>query len=326
MAVGGVKGGTWVAAYRILTDGDVDALLSMEDAIRKMEDALREKAGGTLTAPPRFRVQAGAGALVFTAGAATGQENVVGFRVYDTFPGDEPDRQQLVAVFNAQTGALVGIVIGDAIGIMRTGALGGVAVKHMASPDARALAILGTGAQARAQLMAAVAVRDFRIIKVYSRDPDRRRHFAEWMSRRLRRDICAVDSARACVEGADVILCATNSPVPVFDAAWVKDGAHINTLGPKYEDAHEIPLELIERSRVMATDSLEQLMAYPEPHIAMRSSQAGRIVEVSDIVAGQFAGRHSANDVTLFFSVGLAGTEVVLGAEVLRKAGASSGM
>lgn len=314
-----------MVTYRVLTDHDVQELLSMDEAIRKIEDALFEKEEGTLVAPPRFRVEVDRGSLVFTAGAATGSEKLIGFRVYDTFPGNDSDHNQIVAVFSSETGALRGIVIGQAIGMVRTGAIGRVAVKHMARPDAESLAVLGTGHQARAQLMAALAVRDFKTIKVYSRDPDRRQRFVKEMNLSIGKDIRAVDSAQECVDGADVILCATNSPVPVFYSEWVKDGAHINTIGPKSENAHEIPIELIERSSVFVTDSLEQLRAYPKPHIAVRESRAGRIAELSDIVTGKQPGRRSLNDITLFFSVGLAGIEVVVAGEVLRKAEGKAG-
>jgi ornithine cyclodeaminase/alanine dehydrogenase-like protein (mu-crystallin family) len=71
---------------------------------------------------------------------------------------------------------------------------------------------------------------------------------------------------------------------------------------------------------VLATDSLEQLQAYPKPHIALHASQVNLIAELSDIVTGKAAGRRSAQDITVFFSVGLAGTEVIVAGEALRRA------
>ncbi|MCL6627021.1 MAG: ornithine cyclodeaminase family protein [Alicyclobacillus shizuokensis] len=308
-------------AYRTLTDWDVDDGLSMREAVQIIERAFVERAKGTFVSPPRFRVDGGKGALVFTAGGAIGSEKLIGFRVYDTFPGEHPDRTQLVAVFSAETGALQGIVLGERVGIMRTGAIGGVAVKHMARPDAATLAILGTGKQARAQLEAAVAVRDFQTVKVYSPKAEHRRRFIETMEPKIAADLFAVESARACVDGADVVICATNSSSPVLEAEWVKEGAHINTVGPKYVGAHEIPIELIQRNGVLATDSLEQLQAYPKPHVATQVSQTPDIIDLADIVAGKTAGRKSVRDITVFFSVGLAGTEVVLAGEVLGRTG-----
>ena len=159
-----------VNSYLVLTDADVTEHLTMPVAVEKMEDAFRELAAGTLVAPPRFRVEAPKGALVFTAGAATGAEQAIGFRVYDTFPSSaSTDQTQLVAVFDSETGWFKGVVIGGAIGAMRTGAIGGVAVKHMARPDARVLAVVGAGLQARTQLRAAMAVRTFEQVFITSR-------------------------------------------------------------------------------------------------------------------------------------------------------------
>jgi ornithine cyclodeaminase/alanine dehydrogenase-like protein (mu-crystallin family) len=309
-----------MAAYQVLTDDDILQLLTMSDVVRKIEDALLEKANGTLNAPPRFRIDANGGGLVFTAGAATGTEKVIGFRVYDTFPGDGPDRQQMVAVFDAENGALKGIVVGNLIGMLRTGAIGGVAVKYMARPDAECLAILGTGHQARTQLEAAVTVRDFRQVKVYSRSEENRKRFAEEMSRKLEREIQPVDSARACVDGADVVICATNCTVPVFEMEWIQEGAHVSTVGPKSVGSHEVPLGIAAASSVIATDSLEQLHSYPKPHFLAELPQSRSIVELADIVSGKVPGRRSTRDITLFCSVGLAGTEVVVAAEALRRA------
>lgn len=314
-----------MALCPILTDEDVRRLLSMQDVMRKIEDALGERSNGTLHAPPRFRVDTDHGALVFTAGAATGREKVVGFRVYGTFAREHDGQQQIVAVFDAVNGVLRGIVVGDAIGVMRTGAIGGVAIDRMSRPNARHLGVLGSGIQARAQVEAAVSVRDIDHITVYSPNPARRHQFVEDVRNRWNVNVRAVDHARACVADADIIVCATNSLTPVFAAEWIRPGTHINTLGPKGVGAHEVPLDITARSAVIATDSRDQLNAYPQPHFALGGEGADqRIVELSDLVAGNVPGRLSADDVTLFLSVGLAGTEVVIAAEALRRAAGSA--
>jgi alanine dehydrogenase len=88
-------------------------------------------------------VQVAKGVLVFTAGAATQREQVIGFRVYDTFLRGSTETAQLVAVFDGESDAFKVVVIGDLIGVVRTGAIGGVAIKHMARPDAESLGIVG---------------------------------------------------------------------------------------------------------------------------------------------------------------------------------------
>lgn len=118
--------------YHILKDEDIIRSLPMAVAVETIEKALLAKNKGRLIAPPRFLVTAGKGALVFTAGADPDETHSIGFRVYDTFPDDMPDRTQLVAVFDSRTGAFRGMVIGEMIGAIRTAAINAIAIKHMA--------------------------------------------------------------------------------------------------------------------------------------------------------------------------------------------------
>ena len=115
--------------YRILTDEDISKTLTMKHAINAIELSLRAKNEGKLIAPPRFLVGLKKGSLVFTIGADTKNSNVIGFRVYDTFESDSPDRIQLVAIFDSRSGAFRGIVIGVLIGAMRTAAINAIAIK-----------------------------------------------------------------------------------------------------------------------------------------------------------------------------------------------------
>ena len=301
--------------YLVLTDTDVAEHLTMPVAVEKMEDAFRELAAGTLVAPPRFRVEAPKGALVFTAGAATGSEKAIGFRVYDTFPSAaSTDQTQLVAVFDADTGRFKGVVIGGAIGAMRTGAIGGVAVKYMAKPGAKILAVIGAGFQARTQLHAAMAVRPFERVFVSSRTRSSAAAFRDEVIAEFAIP-CEVTDAQTAVRDADVVLCATTSRTPVLETAWLKAGTHINQVGPKGLGHSELPADIVDVATVIATDSLEQTRAYPEPHFVTDES---RFVGLESIVLGEEQGRRSDDDVTLFCSVGLAGTEVVLANHLLK--------
>ena len=92
--------------------------------------------------------------MIFTAGAVTNYDKAVGFRVYDRFQGNHASHGQVVVVFDSDTGDFKGVIVGSHLGAMRTGAIGAVAIKHMARPDARRAAILGSG-QARTHLAAA---------------------------------------------------------------------------------------------------------------------------------------------------------------------------
>ncbi len=307
-------------AYTLLTDDELDVRLPMAAAIRGVERALREHAGGTLIAPPRFSVPGGRGSLVFTVGGTAGAQKVLGFRVYDTFGGDSPGRRQIVAVYDGTDGALRGIVVGNRLGPLRTGAIGGVAIDRLARKDARGLAILGTGTQARTQLEAAMCVRPFDAIRVFSPNPGHRETFAREMAKRIGERVEFVLSARDAVDGADVVVCATTSTSPVFRADWLARGAHVTTLGGAFRGASEIDPAIVERSTVIVTDSRAQLEGYTEPSLVVGTPHAARLVELGGLVAGREVGRGSEDDLTLFVSVGLAGTEVVLADEAFRAA------
>ena len=307
-------------AYRVLTDDDVARVLKMDDAIVKIEDAMREKAEGGLVAPPRFEVSAGKRTMVFTVGAATKREKVAGFRVYDR--QESTASEQIVVVFDSDSGALKGIVIGDLIGAMRTGAIGGVAVKHMSRADSKVLGVIGSGLQARTQVEAAAIVRQFETVRVFSRNAEHREAFAGEMSERLNLKIEPVTSAEEAVREVDVLICATTSRRPVFKAQWLKPGVHITTLGPKFKIVHEIEVDVAAKSRVIATDSVAYrvpFLFFHLPFFLKDTPHEKRMVELSDIVVGKKPGRTSPQDITLFCSVGLAGTEVVVANEAIKR-------
>jgi ornithine cyclodeaminase len=130
----------------------------------------------------------------------------------------------------------------------------------------------------------------------------------------------AANSAQEVVEFADVLICATTSTTPVLEENWVKPGTHVNTIGPKFRGKSEVPYELAQKSQVIVTDSFQQVDGYSEPFFLSDTPERKRMIELSDVVAGKQKGRQSSKDITLFCSVGLAGTEVVVANEALNAA------
>lgn len=313
-----------VDSFVILTDAEVNALARMPDLVAVIVRCLEAKAQGRLVAPPRHSVAFDSGQLVFTIGGidAGGDERagIAGFRVYETFRGSGAARAQLVAVWDSVSGDLRGLVIGEALGILRTGAIGGVAIDRMARPDVRICAVIGSGQQAESQVMAAVAVRPgLEEIRIYSRNAGNREGFAARMSARLGRAIRPVATARDAVAGADLVLCATDSGAPVLETHWLARGAHVSTLGPKLADRHELPRDIGDLADVAATDSPAQLQGYSAPYFLEGTRAVTQMLDLADIVAGRAVGRRNPADITLFCSVGLAGTEVAVADALLRR-------
>lgn len=306
--------------YQILTDEEFDENVSMDVAIRAIEQAIESHGTGGLDAPSRFSVDAENGSLIFTVGMETDAFNVMGFRVYETIP-DSPDDHQLVATYDSDTGVFEGVIIGHRVGAIRTGAIGGVAIDQLARSDVNTVGLLGSGRQARTQLEAAASVRDIEKVNVYSPTTSHREQFAMERSRELGLDVNAVSSSETAVRGADVLITATSSRESVFDPEWLDPGVHINTVGPKFKTAHELDSDVAAKSDVVVTDSLTQVDNYEPEFFLSDTPYRSQMIELSAIVDGSAPGRDSNDDTTLFCSVGLAGTEVVLAHEAFRRAG-----
>ena len=260
------------------------------------------------------------GDLTFTIGGVAGDDALAGFRVYDTFDTDGAPHTQIVAIWDARDGSLQGLILGERLGDLRTGAIGGLAIRHMARPDSETLGMIGSGAQARTQIAAAATVRRLRNVRVYSRNAGKSTRLCRGDEpQRLDLDITPVASAREAVVGADIVICATSSDVPVIEAAWLAPGTHVNTLGPKTRDRHELSVGVAERAAVIATNSPAQTRAYGAPFFLEGSPALARMVDLADVVAGKAVARPSADAITLFCSIGLAGTEVLVGDAILEE-------
>jgi alanine dehydrogenase len=297
----------------VLDDADVRRLLDPATAIAAVRQSLIAHHTGGLTAPPRLRAALGDGDLIFTVGRLAGVS--YGFRVYGTRPADDGD--QLTVVFDDAAGRADGVITGDFLGAARTGAIGAVAVDLLAAPGAGTLGLIGTGGQAWTQLWAVRTVRSLREVRVYSRAAARRAEFARRARAELGLPAVSVADPESAVTGADIVVLATSSRRPVIEAGWVTAGAHVTTLGPKQAGAHECPVELGERADVIVTDSPAQLDAYPEPFFLSGPARR-RVGALGAAVAGSGPRRESDDQITLFCSVGLAGTEVAVAAALLR--------
>ncbi|WP_422750089.1 ornithine cyclodeaminase family protein [Micromonospora sp. WMMD1219] len=292
----------------LFSDDDVAAAVDAPLTVAAMRDALLAAYAGRLIAPPRASAPLDGGRMVLTAGHLTGQW--YGFRSYDTF--GHPESGQLVVLHDATTGAVRAIAVGEELGSRRTGGLGGVAVDALARADAATVGVVGSGRQAWTQVWAAAAVRPLREVTVYSRSAARRETFAARVRAELDVPARAVGSATAAVRDRDVVVLATTSTAPVLDAADLAPGTHVNTVGFKQTDRHEFGTDLLDAADLLVTDSPGQAAAYVPPMLAAVEPYAGRLRDLGAVLAGALPGRTTADQISVFCSTGLAGTEVFL--------------
>jgi ornithine cyclodeaminase/alanine dehydrogenase-like protein (mu-crystallin family) len=308
----------------VLTDAAVENLTDMAAAIAAVEKALRANATGSFVAPARHRVRFGHMTdLLFAVGGSTESGAVAGFRAYYSRAAKHYD-DQVVAVWDMATGTLKGVILGAALGIVRMGAIGGAAINALARPDAAVVAVIGAGRQAASHLEAAAAVRDLREVRVHSRDETRCRSFADRMSEKLGITVLLQKSARAAIEGADIVLLATTSLRPVLRADWLSPGAFVHTVGFKSPAGKEMDLDVAERADLLATDSPAQIAAAGNTFILHGTAQSSRVIDLADIVSGKAVGPTDPKSIRVCYPMGLAGSEVVVADDILRRLVVSS--
>ena len=290
----------------LLDDDDVRARLSATDAVRWMGEAVDAHHRGDLVAPPRIQAKLGEGRLTFTAGRLRG--SWFGYRSYDSLPG-EPG-SQVVVVHDDGTGEVRAVSIGTELGRRRTGAIGGVAAAALAPPEAAVVAVIGAGDQAYTQVWALAAVRRLADVRVYSRRPAHRDAFATAIAALTGAECRAVSDPRRAVDGAEIVVLATSSPTPVIEAAWLPPRCYVATLGAKQQGRAEFGLDLPAAAGLLVTDSRPQISAYDPPNLLVGTGHEERLVPLGAVRAGEVPA--ASDGITVFFSVGLAGTEVFL--------------
>jgi ornithine cyclodeaminase/alanine dehydrogenase-like protein (mu-crystallin family) len=301
---------------RILTDADIERV-PLAPLLAAVRAHLAADAASEAVAPPRHIVRFGEGELIFTIG---GDRSIAGFRAYQTFakPGHPAD-DQVIAAWDQASGEMLGLAVGNRLGALRTGVIGAVAVDIMAPRAARTLVVIGTGRQAETQLMAVATVRDFAEIRIFGRREAALREFTARLSEKLGRPLIPVPDAREAVAGAEVVILATTSETPVIEPGWIAPGAHLSTLGPKSVGAHELPVELAARASLIATDSPQQIAAMGASHMLAGHPSHARIGHLGALAGG--FDPDADRGLTLFLSIGLAGTEVACLAAALRHLG-----
>ena len=210
-------------------------------------------------------------------------------------------------LFDNDSGDLLAVVAGRELNIWRTGAPGGVGARHLAPPNATTMGLLGSGRQARGQLVAIRrALPSLRLVRIFSPTAGHRNAFAREMSAWLGVEVEAVDSARAAIQNAPVVAVATNSRAPVLESAWVSPGALVVSI-----TGGQLPEDLIARSRVIVSWKEEVLAgeAPRQPYAAMiaASTWSGDQIagELGAVISGKIPARQNAGETVVFECVGM---------------------
>jgi len=298
---------------RILDAEQVRAAAPMPALLDAVEAAYRDVASGRDHSPIRQRLSMGAGDLMLMPGLRDGGSGA-SVKLVTFMPANAarglPTIHAVVALFDAETGEPLAVLDGSTVTAMRTGAASGVSTRLLARPDARVLALFGTGAQAAWQVRAVMAARQIGEVRVFSRRADARDAFAASLAEELGSSVSvlAPATAEAAVRGADVICCATTSSEPIFAAEWVSPGTHVSAVGSYRRGMVELPPDLFAAATLVAVDSREA--ALEEAGDLLAALDAGLLapdgfVEIGTVEA-TWAATRAPSAITVFKSVGLA--------------------
>lgn len=302
-----------------LRESDVEALLTMNDALFLVEEVLRDYGSGLAQNQPRQRIRAPHGVLHVMAGGWF-RRGYLGFKAYTA---SRDGVRFLFHLFDANSGEYLAIIQSDRLGQMRTGAASGVATKFLARQAAGTVGIIGTGWQAETQLEAVCSAREIVIVKCFSRDETRRRQFAEKMTARLKLKVEPVESARAAVVDADIVIAITTAAQIVLQSDWLKDGAHVNAAGGNWAQRREVDSAVLRRAGAIFADSVDQAKIEAGDLIsAVQENAIGwhQVQELSALVSGRAIGRTGETEITFFKSCGIALEDVAVGSYVYEQA------
>lgn len=307
----------------VLSHADVERLLPMKECIEVMSEALAGLARGELYQPLRSVVRPpDAGAFYgLMPGYRGGERSSFALKAVVIVPSN-PSRgldahQGAVLLSNGETGQLDAVLDASAFTAIRTAAVSAVATRALAREDARTLAIIGAGVQARAHVESMRLVRDFERVVVASRT----QQHAEQLANETGAEVAK--SAEAAVQDADVIVTVTNSPEPVLRREWIAEGTHINAVGASIPTSRELDTAtvaaatlFVDRRESTENESGDYLIPLREEAISPEHIRA----ELGEVLIGAHPGRTLADEITIFKALGLAIEDLAAAEHVARRA------
>jgi len=310
----------------VLSRAEVEPLLAPDRLREAVGEALADLSAGRASMPNRVaasveELDAFLGAMpayLPSSGALT-------TKLVSVFPRNEdrPTHQAVLVCFDARDGRPLALMDATSITAARTAAGSALSAELLARPDARALAVLGTGVQARAHLLAMTRVRSFERVLLAGRDARKARALADEVDLAVE----VVDTFEQAVRATDVVSACTHADEPVVRFAWLRPGAHVTSVGFNHLGRGEVDVETVARSAVFVESRASALAPPPAGAVELLRPIADGLIapehvraELGEVVSGSAPGRTSPEERTLYKSVGIAVEDAAAAALVLERA------
>lgn len=312
----------------VLDKREVESLLDPDALRAAVAAALSDLSAGRASMPTRIAaLVAERDALLAAMPAYLPSAGALTTKLVSLFPRntDRPTHQAVIVAFDPLTGTPAALMDGEAITAARTAAGSALATDLLARKDAKTLAVLGAGVQARAHLRALTRVRRFRDILIGARDLEKAKNLAREVAAETGLPVRAASFADA-VRAADVVCACTHSAEPVVRRQWLRPGTHVNSVG--YNTAgREVDGETVAAALVVIESRAAALAPPPGgSNDLLWPIRDGLIdakhihAELGEVVSGARPGRADATQLTLYKSVGVAVEDAAAAALVLRLA------
>lgn len=283
-----------------LSRGEVERLLDIDSMLEALGKALVAFSSGTTSVPPRAGARVGDRGIL---GAMPGYVPGIALEVklVTVFPANHqrglPSHQGLIVVFDEDTGSPVAVMDGTYITAIRTAGTAAVAARLLARNDASVLAILGAGVQGGSHLETFPRIRDFKEIRVASRDSSKAQALAA-----RHPSAVFVESFEAAVRGADIVACCTDAREPILRLEWLKPGVHVSSVGGTW--GPELDSATISAGRVFVEWRGAAINPPPAGAIELQGLDGESLTEVGEVLAGTKPGRQSPDEITIYKSTG----------------------
>ena len=314
---------------RVLCAADIRRAITVGDAVDAMRTAFGELSAGTATVPVRSHRESTRG-LMLVMPAVLGKHRMLGTKVVSVFPGNpargEPAVQGAVLLLDAESGRTRALLDGASLTEIRTAAGSALATALLAPADADILAVFGAGAQGRSHIELLARTRRLREVRIVSRSGTSAERLAARLSEAAdtlvpEHDpgpppvLRALRDPAAALDGARLVVTATSSNRPVFDARDLEPGAHVNAVGSYRPDMQELDADVVRRARVVVD---QREAAWAEAGDLVVPLEAGLIdrdivdAELGEIVNGDAPEGRGDHDFTVFKSVGNAAQDIAI--------------
>lgn len=314
----------------LLRAEELKGLISLDEAISAVEQGFRDQAEIPTFSLPRQRMLAQDRRITVHSGGCLGLGVAGSFIHYERFHYTREAQtyagagKRVYVAYDSESAKLLTVIIGslplfdfdkpEESFATETAITSAVGTKHLARPDARRLGLFGTGRQARRHLKATCAIHPIEQVKVFSRSAENRRAFCALMRRYVKAELEPVESAKEAATGVDLIVCATNSNVPVLFGAWLEEGVHVTSIvgsnkellaeGLVNQPRRELDDEVLRRADVVVVTLLQQAIQDQQGDIVEPVNKGllrwEEIKELGQLVAGKVKGRTQEHEITVF--------------------------